>query len=118
MTKRARRNHNPAFRAKVALAAIKGEKKLCCMKQTCRRSYPIPTRGSGNADGDRASKLRHAVERMDGDVHLGRATFVRARAQPVTDHLLEPADGGLCPGSLRVAGRFLPGCASVLGDAV
>ena len=26
MTKRARRNHNPAFKAKVALAAIKGER--------------------------------------------------------------------------------------------
>ena len=26
MTKRARRNHAPAFKAKVALAAIKGEK--------------------------------------------------------------------------------------------
>ncbi len=26
MTKRARRSHNPAFRAKVALAAIKGER--------------------------------------------------------------------------------------------
>jgi len=28
MTKRARRNHNPAFKAKVALAAIKGAKTL------------------------------------------------------------------------------------------
>jgi transposase-like protein len=28
MTKRIRRNHNPAFKAKVALAAIKGEKTL------------------------------------------------------------------------------------------
>ena len=28
MTKRARRNRNPAFKAKVALAAIKGEKTL------------------------------------------------------------------------------------------
>ncbi len=28
MTKRARRNHNPAFKAKVALAAIKGEQTL------------------------------------------------------------------------------------------
>ena len=55
---------------------------------------------------------------MDGDIHLGRSTPVRARAQPVTDHLLEPADGrfGLSP--LRVAGRFLPGCASVFGDAL
>ena len=28
MTKRPRRNHTPAFKAKVALAAIKGEKTL------------------------------------------------------------------------------------------
>lgn len=28
MTKRARRNHSPAFKAKVALAAVKGEKTL------------------------------------------------------------------------------------------
>jgi hypothetical protein len=28
MTRRARRTHNPAFKAKVALAAIKGEKTL------------------------------------------------------------------------------------------
>ena len=28
MTKRPRRNHSPAFKAKVALAAIKGEKTL------------------------------------------------------------------------------------------
>ena len=28
MTKRTRRNHSPAFRAKVALAAVKGEKTL------------------------------------------------------------------------------------------
>lgn len=28
MSKRPRRNHNPAFKAKVALAAVKGEKTL------------------------------------------------------------------------------------------
>ena len=33
MTKRARRNHNPAFKAKVALAAIKGEKALAGLAQ-------------------------------------------------------------------------------------
>ncbi len=33
MTKRARRNHNPAFKAKVALAAIKGEKTLAELAQ-------------------------------------------------------------------------------------
>ena len=33
MTKRARRNHSPAFKAKVALAAIKGEKTLAELAQ-------------------------------------------------------------------------------------
>ena len=33
MTRRARRNHTPAFKAKVALAAIKGEKTLADLAQ-------------------------------------------------------------------------------------
>jgi transposase-like protein len=33
MTKRARRNHSPAFKAKVALAAVKGEKTLTELSQ-------------------------------------------------------------------------------------
>ena len=33
MTKRARRNHTPAFKAKVALAALKGEKTLAELAQ-------------------------------------------------------------------------------------
>jgi transposase len=33
MTKRTRRNHTPAFKAKVALAAIKGEKTLAQLAQ-------------------------------------------------------------------------------------
>jgi len=33
MTKRTRRNHTPAFRAKVALAALKGEKTLAELAQ-------------------------------------------------------------------------------------
>jgi hypothetical protein len=33
MSKRARRNHSPAFKAKVALAAIKGEKTLADLAQ-------------------------------------------------------------------------------------
>ena len=34
MTKRTRRNHSPAFKAKVALAAIEGEKTLAELAQT------------------------------------------------------------------------------------
>jgi transposase len=33
MTRRVRRNHSPAFKAKVALAAIKGEKRLAELAQ-------------------------------------------------------------------------------------
>ena len=33
MTKRARRNHTPAFKAKVALAAVKGDKTLAELAQ-------------------------------------------------------------------------------------
>jgi transposase len=33
MTRRARRNHTPAFKAKVALAAVKGEKTLAELSQ-------------------------------------------------------------------------------------
>ena len=33
MTKRTRRNHTPAFKAKVALAAVKGEKTLAELAQ-------------------------------------------------------------------------------------
>ncbi len=33
MTRRVRRNHSPAFKAKVALAAIKGEKTLADLAQ-------------------------------------------------------------------------------------
>ena len=33
MTKRTRRNHSPAFKAKVALAAVKGEKTLAALAQ-------------------------------------------------------------------------------------
>ena len=62
-------------------------KRPCCTDQGCGRSCPSPGFASGNTDGDRASELHHTVERVDGDVHLGRPTLVRARAQPVTDGL-------------------------------
>ena len=47
MSRRARRNHSPAFKAKVALAAIKGEKTLAelaeqfdCIPIRSRRGGP------------------------------------------------------------------------------
>ena len=53
---------------------------------------------------------------MNGDVHLGCPALVRARAQPVTDYRLEPADGHLNSGPGGVSGCFLPGRSAVLGD--
>jgi hypothetical protein len=77
---------------------------------------PQPWLWSGGADVVRASKLRHAVERVDADAHLGHATVIGARAQRVHDHLLEPANCCLGSCSRRVAGRPLPSHAVVLGD--
>src|SRR4051812_28878129 len=81
-----------------------------------RAHSPQPRSGSCDADGLRASQLEHAVQRMDGNVHLGRPTLVRAGAQPVADHLLEPAHGGLDPGANVVSGGLLPSHAAHLGD--
>src|SRR3954471_19078347 len=76
-----------------------------------------PTRsGYGEADIARASQVQHTIEDVGGDVHLGRPTLIRMRAQPVADHLLPSADGGLGPGSFRVPGRRLPGHPAPLGD--
>ncbi len=61
----------------------------CCIDQWERRNHPYPVPRSGDADGLRASQLQHAVEDVDGNLHLGRPTLIRARAQPVADHLLD-----------------------------
>jgi hypothetical protein len=39
--------------------------------------------GSGNADGLRASKLKHAVQGTNGDGDFGRATPICPRAQAI-----------------------------------
>jgi hypothetical protein len=64
--------------------------------------WAYPRLGSGDADVARASELQHAVERVGGDLHLGRPALVGARAQPVADHPLPPRDGGLGSGALVV----------------
>src|SRR3954449_10649838 len=81
-----------------------------------RAHWPLPRPGSSGADVLRASELQHAVEGVDTDVHLGHATPVRARAQPVADHLLEPGHGGLGPGARVVARGLLPAHSALLGD--
>src|SRR4051812_46814074 len=50
------------------------------------------------------------------DVHLSRPTLIRTRAQPVPDHALEPADGGLGPGARVGARGLLPAHPALLGD--
>ena len=88
----------------------------CCRDQRDGRDSPFPDRGSGDADGVRASEVQHAVEDVDGDLHLGRPTFVGVRAQSVADHPFEARHGRLGPGTLGVAGRYLPRHATILGD--
>jgi len=55
---------------------------------------------------------------MSSDVHLGCAALIHTRAQPIPDHLFEPADRRFGSGSLRAAGRLLPRHAPVLGDVL
>src|SRR3954465_10179560 len=77
---------------------------------------PYPVLGSCDADGLRASQLQHAVQDLDRHVHLSRPTLIRTRAQPVPDHALEPAHGGLGPGARVVARGLLPAHPALLGD--
>ena len=84
----------------------------CCMDRRCGRADPSPVWSSGDADGVRASQLQHAVEDMDGDLHLGRPPLIHVRAQPVADHLLEARNARFGQGAPGVARRFLPGHAA------
>ena len=72
------------------------------MDQGCGRTDPYPASGLGCVDVVRASQVQHAIEHVDGNVHLGRPALIRMRAQPVADHLFPPADGGLGPGAFRL----------------
>jgi len=72
--------------------------------------------GSDNADVAWASEIQHAVERLDGDRHLGRPALIYMRAQLVADDLFPSVHGGFDPGTLVVSRRILPCHAPVLGD--
>src|SRR4051795_9645905 len=81
-----------------------------------RTQWSSPRLRSGDTDRLRASKLQHAVQDRDGDVHLGGLTLVRARAQPVADHPFKPADRCLGQRTAIVATGLLPAHTAVLGD--
>ena len=48
MARRPRRNHSPAFKAKVAVAAIKGEKTLIRRRMIWNRRRDFGLEGSGS----------------------------------------------------------------------
>src|SRR3954471_6619263 len=70
---------------------------------------------SGGADGVRASKTHHAVERLDRDLDFDLLGRPGLGAQGVADHPLVSAHGRLGLGLLIVAGGFLPAHAADVG---
>jgi len=80
--------------------------------------HPSHAFSLGDADGLRASKLKHAVQGSNGDGHLRQATPIRPRAQRIPDHSFKPADSGFHQGPTRVPGPLLPTRASMLRDAL
>lgn len=76
MTKRTRRTHSEAFKAKVALAAVKGERTLSELAQQSMCTRTRSSSGSGSYGSVRPTCLvrRSAVERAAG----GRKNPARA----------------------------------------
>ena len=83
MTKRTRRNHTPAFKAKVALAAIKGEKTLAELAQMFD-VHPEPDHDLEDAVARgrgwgfrlwRAESTRHPVDLKDLHAKIGELTL-------------------------------------------
>ena len=62
MTRRPRRNHSPAFKAKVAIAAIKGEKSLA--ELDTRKNLALAEGVGGEAARNRRSSGQAAVCRL------------------------------------------------------
>src|SRR4051812_13146808 len=71
---------------------------------------------SGSADGVRASKAHHVVERLDGDLGFDLLGRPGLGAQRVADHAFKSAHGRLDLSPLIVAGAFLPTHAAARGD--
>ena len=93
MTKRARRNHTPAFKAKVALAAIKGEK---C--QTALNSFQVTACKSFQLIGPQG-RTDCLVAAPNGCVGVGRHWDGHPRSCPTMDArpVLDPRSGRARP---------------------
>jgi Transposase len=69
MTRRPRRNHTPAFKAKVALAAIKGDRTLAQLaEQFDVHPNQITSWKSQLEEGQPMCSVRAAAQRRDGEI--------------------------------------------------
>jgi transposase-like protein len=64
MTRRKRRNHSSAFKAKVALAALKGERTLAELAEAIRRSSQSDPRLEESPGRRRRERVRRAGSGM------------------------------------------------------
>jgi hypothetical protein len=74
-----------------------------CVAWTRGAGAMAPTRPSSrDADRGRASQPQHAIEHVNGHVHLHGPALIRVAAQPVPDPPLPPPGSGLGPGAMVV----------------
>jgi putative transposase len=74
MSKRPRRNHSPAFKAKVALAAVKGEKTLAELAQLLEGAADVFGAGPAN---ERTRGRYNCAARQDWRADAGERFFGR-----------------------------------------
>lgn len=97
MSKRPRRNHSPAFKAKVALAAVKGEKMLAELAQS-----------SWTCTGTRS---RHGVQLLEGAAGAFGSDSASGMAEPTVEVKTLHAKIG----ELTLANDFLAGALGKAG---
>jgi transposase len=97
MTKRRRRNHTPAFKAKVALAAIKGEK--------------TPPQPAQQFDGHPNQIASRKAQLLDGAAGVFGSGAANAEERPAVD--LKVLHGKI--GELALENDFLAGALSKAG---